>query len=32
MNKYIESAASKGDPQLRQAIGEIIHRMSSAQQ
>ena len=29
MNKYLESAANKGDPQLRQAVGEIIHRISS---
>jgi len=28
MNKYLESAANKGDPQLRQAVGEIIHRIS----
>jgi len=30
MNKYLESTANKGDPQLRQAVGEIIHRISSA--
>ena len=30
MNKYLESAANKGDPQLHQAVGEIIHRISSA--
>jgi hypothetical protein len=29
MNKYLESAANKGDPQLHQAVGEIIHRISS---
>jgi hypothetical protein len=30
MNKCLKSAANKGDPQLRQAVGEIIHRISSA--
>jgi hypothetical protein len=29
MNKYLESTANKGDPPLRQAVGEIIHRISS---
>lgn len=29
MNKYLESVANRGDPQLRKAVGEIIHRISS---
>jgi len=30
MNKCLESAVNRGDPELRQAVGEIIHRISSA--
>ena len=29
MKKCLESSANKGDPQLRQAVGEIIHRISA---
>jgi len=29
MKKYLEFKANKGNPQLRQAVGEIIHRISS---
>jgi hypothetical protein len=29
VKKCLESSANKGDPQLRQAVGEIIHRISA---
>jgi hypothetical protein len=29
VKKYLEPSANKGDPQLRQAVAEIIHRISA---
>ena len=29
MKKCLETSANKGDPQLRRAVGEIIHRISA---